>query len=108
MINLTHDNGIKERRGFFVYARGLNRELVDSQMVVAYDKYASGCNPYYWTTDEYYGHEFTTREDAEHQTRYAGLSWDCKRVDIETIRIAEVHFRCERQAHCISDNPFRL
>lgn len=93
-FNLTNVNLNHERIGYFPYTTGIDREGNECMMVIDYDRHASGCNPYYWTASPYnrYGHEFSTREEAEEQIRYAGGSWSVQSFDRNNIKIGVMKF----------------
>lgn len=100
VFNLMHDNGTHERIGYFVYTTGVDREGNEWMMVVKHDPSVSGCNPYYWSISpyNYYGHEFSSKEEAEQQAKYAGGSWSVKSYDKDAIKIAAVKFTVVKNA----------
>ncbi len=99
-FNLDGMNTNDERVGYFPYAPGIDRDGNECMMVVSYEPYVSGCNPYHWAPSHYtrYGHEFTSQEEAEATAKHAGGSWAVKSVNTDEIKIGAVHFTVVKTA----------
>lgn len=104
-FNLDGINRNDERVGYFPYAYGIDREGNECMMVVRYDRYASGCNPYHWDASPYnrYGHEFSSKAEAETIAKHAAGSWSVKSVDTDQIKISAVHFTVVKTAVNMGD-----
>lgn len=105
-IDLTHNNSVRDRVGYFVFVQGLDRE--GNECVAALDRYpeTSGCNPFHWAKARrsslggfYRGHEFSTRDDALKEAVYATGSYDVRTVNLDTLETKVVEFENVYRAH---------
>lgn len=88
------------RIGYFPYTTGIDRCGNECLMVVSYDRLASGCNPYYWRAETHnrYGHEFSSRAEAETVAKNAAGSWSVNSVDLTKMKIASIMFKEHHEA----------
>lgn len=86
------------RVGYFAFAEGLTTD--GEKVLLNLSKWPDdcGCNPYHFEIahkfpDNYYsrGHEFASKEEAEHAFKYAGLSYKVKSVDKDTLEIISLY-----------------
>ena len=97
MINLVHDNYTRERVGYFVVAAATLHDDTVTKAVIVCDPTASGCNPHRWSPsrNNYRGYEFSSREEAQAQIKYAACaygSYDLAMVDTASAEIIAVKF----------------
>lgn len=99
-FNLDGLSYVHERIGYFPYTTGIDRDGNECMMVVSHDPSASGCNPFYWDASPYnrFGYEFSTKEEAEYQAKWARGSWSAKSVDQKNIQIGVVKFTVAKTA----------
>lgn len=98
--DLTHDNRVDKRTGYFVRARGLNKAGEEINIVMKTSPHVSGCNPDHWAIQyaDHYGEESPTYLAAQERARYAGLSWDVREVISNSIIIEAIEFEVIRKA----------
>ena len=98
VLNLEHDNYLRERVGYFVVAQAKDHEEADCEAVITYDPTASGCNPFRWSLRKHInsrGHEFTSREEALKQAKHADGAYgtyDLSMVDNAAVNVIAVKF----------------
>ena len=97
MINLSSDNYTRERVGYFVVAEAVLHDDTVTQAVIVCDPIASGCNPHRWSPsrNNYLGYEFSSREEAQAQIKYADCaygSYDLAMVNTGSAKVIAVKF----------------
>jgi hypothetical protein len=102
LSDLTYEH---ERIGYFAYAPGVTTTGEECMMVVSCDWGASSCNPYYWTASPHnrFGHEFSSKVEAETIAKHAAGSWSVKSVDKDKIKIGIVRFVSKQTITSLGD-----